>query len=517
LQLQVIYLSENEGARATLTPSEDAFDAAALLSPLQALLTEVHTVWFQGDLALCSAFGASLWPWLGEQLVERGSFSSSDLPALEALEEELLRLGFIETRPTCLCVHARSMQQSACTSACVELLGRGRQILLDRAARSQPNEGRVSERSSINEAVFFAFPPCQTSRAAEQLVSVIEVCFSLLHSEHADDTSALGIVVKTVHQLLELFRATASIGRPSLDPESAWDAGPGPAALLHNDCMLLAHRLLSIGFEQPRRGQSSGGDTDDQLCSFVSRAPEFRALAKRVLDGYTARVLVELAEHFAEADAFAELWVAKRAAKTTQALTKLLYELERLGAIWRAVLPWPCYALALGGLVGKVAGWVVAAVIRLAQDDLLCFKPEGLEALYEALTLFRNSCPPIFAPPELSDGGGDGEEACGAAGGSAWLRFCALYPLLKPEYKDFRAIWQSGKLASLSAAECVSVLRALAVSGHGLISLVHNGGRGGWLCYVGAWLPGSADGLLFMANHCTSISLGARDVRAGGG
>ena len=64
----------------------------------------------------------------------------------------------------------------------------------------------------------------------------------------------------------------------------------------------------------------------------------------------------ELRAHFAETRSFAEIWEEARATVASKALAKILYELQKLGTVWAPpVLPATSYALAIGGLLGKVA------------------------------------------------------------------------------------------------------------------------------------------------------------------
>lgn len=79
-------------------------------------------------------------------------------------------------------------------------------------------------------------------------------------------------------------------------------------------------------------------------------------MAATAFAGHTSMVESELRAHFTETHSFAEIWEKDRAAMASKALAKILYELEKLGKVWAPpVLPASSYALAIGGLVGKVA------------------------------------------------------------------------------------------------------------------------------------------------------------------
>ena len=98
-------------------------------------------------------------------------------------------------------------------------------------------------------------------------------------------------------------------------------------------------------------------------CSFVDRVPKLRTLAATAFDGYTSIVESELRAHFVETRSFAEIWEEDRAAMASKALAKILYELQKLGRVWAPpVLPASTYALAIGGLLGKVAVSFVAVL-----------------------------------------------------------------------------------------------------------------------------------------------------------
>ena len=434
---------------ARIRPSQTAVDALGFLHPLQELVQEVFTTLCGSDTYICGIFGANLWPRLGPQLVLHRSFATIDSSDIETFELALHQAGFVAELPSCLSTHTKGVQQRNVETICIDILCQGRDILLDCEARSSscsakgflPAQRRQS--NTDGSRAIFEFPRCQTSVRVNSLVSLLQESLLDVQSRFINDDFAFSAVADTIHQALDLF---GSVAAPALNSER----GPGPVAMLHNDCMLIAHRLLSLGFEQRPRVLNR---------SFVSRVPEFRTLAAQILNTYTGRIQREMAMHYSDADSFCLIWEPHRAKAATNAMGKVAYELERLGAVWHPILPRSSFVLALGSLVDEAAGWVVESVLKLADEDLLCYESSALGSLYSCLAPLQN-VPAIFLPVTEADD--TAENFCLAAGGAGWRRFRALHRLLKPEFKDVGAMWRAGELAPLHSSECITLLRALA-------------------------------------------------------
>ena len=437
---------ESGGAtlRASSDPQLESETGNQLLGPLAELVEVLCAVNCDSDPSLCGAFGSEMWPRLTEQLAESGCLGAQDAEAVSAFETRLRKLGFVVevtattnrgdsmsvasgsgtkdiTRGTVvdapsLVGHVEGLRNREAKEVCGQLLQRARETLLneDTGSSTAPAGGKY------NQAVLFAFPPCETSASSRCIAGLLKECGEIAASQYADEPGAAEAALQTIDQLLDLFRATHA-GR--ILPHGS-TAGPGPSAVLHNDYMLLGHCCLTLGFEfRPALSQ----------CSFASRVPGLRALADGALASYTTAVEGELRSHFDETRSFAEVWEPKRAATATKALEKIIYELEKLGRVWAPpVLPATSYALAIGGLLGKAASWIVAAVLRLAEDDMLCYKPDSLESLYATITLFVEKAPALL---KFASGADDPagtmreetcfpmrEETCWAAAGQGWRR-----------------------------------------------------------------------------------------------
>ena len=435
---------ESGGAtlRASADPQQESETGKQLLAPLAELVEVLCAVNCGSDPNLCGAFGSEMWPRLTEQLAEPGCLGAQDAGAVSAFEARLRKLGFVvEFTATSdrggstsaasgsgakdvtstvdapsLVGHVEGLRHREAKHVCAQLLQRARETLLSEDAGSSTARAYADGNQNQNQdqAVLFAFPPCETSASSRCIVGLLRECVEIAASRYADEPGAAEAALQTIDQLLDLFRVTHA-GR--ILPHGS-TAGPGPSAVLHNDYMLLGHCCLTLGFEfRPALSQ----------CTFVSRVPGLRALADGALASYTTAVEGELRAHFDETRSFAEVWEPHRAATATKALEKIIYELEKLGRVWAPpVLPATSYALAIGGLLGKAASWIVAAVLRLAEDDMLCYKPDSLESLYATITLFVEKAPSAllkFVSGADDDSAGTmREETCWAAAGHGWRR-----------------------------------------------------------------------------------------------
>ena len=295
--------------------------AEKLLEPLAALFELLHATVCGGNAELCGAFGREIWPRVTKQLAESGYLDAQDAEAVAMFEARVRKVGFVsestdETaadstgstaggvsdHSSSLVEHVGGLRHREAKHACEQLLFQARETLLGKedddpgqSTSQYPLGGGAGDASGQQ---LFAFPRCETSASARRIVELLRECVALAASRYGDEPGAAAAALQTVDELLDLFRVIRS-GR-GLAAE-----GPGPAALLHNDYMLLAHCCLTLGVEyRPALAR----------CSFVAKVPSLRARAAAVLSDYTSTVEAELRTHWGEAQWLREIWKEDTAA-----------------------------------------------------------------------------------------------------------------------------------------------------------------------------------------------------------
>ena len=200
------------------------------------------------------------------------------------------------------------------------------------------------------------------------------------HHHHQCSLLLPPTLYRTTRELLDLFRAIVPASRGSEARNI-----PRSAALLHNDCVFLAHRLLLFGLEYRDRFNNAATKTASaameeevirsennvirkqqrrnkpeptplsMLCTFVDMVPTFRDIADRTMGDMIQSQRSQLAEiaasrtvHLSESLHSDENMVEWADSET--GLSAGLYHLRYLSRSWEHVLSRDCYGRSMGSL-----------------------------------------------------------------------------------------------------------------------------------------------------------------------
>jgi centromere/kinetochore protein ZW10 len=159
---------------------------------------------------------------------------------------------------------------------------------------------------------------------------------------------------RTAREVLELFRAIIPVTHGH---EIAHV--PRTAAILHNDCVFIAHNCLSLGLEYRERytddDKNPQGSLLQQTCIFVDMVPLFRDLAERsmgeMLDVQAKQIVELVGKPIAmlgeslRSDEIVSEWSEAEAAVAAG-----LYHLGHLNKAWRPVLSYEVLTRSIGYL-----------------------------------------------------------------------------------------------------------------------------------------------------------------------
>ena len=161
---------------------------------------------------------------------------------------------------------------------------------------------------------------------------------------------------RTSREMLDLFRAII----PATHGGEVMSI-PRTAAVLHNDCVFLAHHCLTLGLEYKDKFPLAPGTEDTrgqmlrQTCMFVDMVPSFRELAERSMGDMLERqkgqlweILGERISLLSESLRSNESLVEWGEAET--ALKAGLYHLSHLGQSWKPILSREVFGRAMGYL-----------------------------------------------------------------------------------------------------------------------------------------------------------------------
>mmetsp|Transcript_30414 Transcript_30414/g.58084 ORF Transcript_30414/g.58084 Transcript_30414/m.58084 type:complete len:1179 (-) Transcript_30414:121-3657(-) len=292
---------------------------------------------------------------------------------------------------------AHSLLQSYMEKQRSSILNNGRSILLStdyhnsvQVGTPVPDPAELGSLESIDEDPLLAFDlhQCSVSTTAQQ---ILQLCRSTLDkatdneaAEMLDDLRPM--LYRASRELLDLFRAII----PTMYASEVASI-PRMAAILHNDCVYLAHEVSLLGVEYKEKfrslvpssarelvpGKESGNELNkiqllSDICTFVDMVPAFRDLATKTM-GYMIELqksqLYELVkprlENFVPALSSNESVTEWDDAET--ALRAALYHLKHLSQSWSQVLSREVYHLSMGNLVDTVFTMFLGPVLKASE------------------------------------------------------------------------------------------------------------------------------------------------------
>jgi centromere/kinetochore protein ZW10 len=156
--------------------------------------------------------------------------------------------------------------------------------------------------------------------------------------------------------MLDLFRAII----PSTHGEEVANI-PRTAAVLHNDCVFLAHRCLTLGLEYKDKFPLAKGADDTrgkllrQTCMFVDMVPPFRELADRSMGDMLEKQKAQLLEVVGSritllGDSLRSNESLVEWSEAETAIKAGLYHLRHLSQAWKPTLSREVYGRSMGYL-----------------------------------------------------------------------------------------------------------------------------------------------------------------------
>jgi len=262
-----------------------------------------------------------------------------------------------------------------------QILNKGRSILLCTDYHNAVKAGKFVDDPSEpgspaslddNPLSPFLFPQCSISTTAQQMYNLVRKTLDdASHPNLAHELEALPpVLYRASRELLDLFRIIIPTQYAS---EVA--SIPRTAALLHNDCVFLAHEASLLGAEYKGKfnsfSSSKDADVDDNpgrqnkmqllsgVCTFVDSVPPFRDLATKSMGAMIELQKSQLYELVSPRLANFERALCSNESVSEwddaeTALSAALYHLRHLSQAWSQVLSRGVYHLAMGNLVDTV-------------------------------------------------------------------------------------------------------------------------------------------------------------------
>uniref|UniRef100_A0A8C1SAY5 Centromere/kinetochore protein zw10 homolog n=1 Tax=Cyprinus carpio TaxID=7962 RepID=A0A8C1SAY5_CYPCA len=228
---------------------------------------------------------------------------------------------------------------------------------------------------------------------------------------------------------------------------------PHLAAIQHNNCMFIAHHLLTLGFQfKPHLPLKDG------VAYFVDLVPGFRRLGARCFMAQMNIQKAEMLERLSTARNFSNLDDEDNYSVASKAIRQVIHQLRRLGKVWQDVLPVNIYCKAIGTLLNTAISELINKIMML--EDISNMDGERLRTLCQTIT---EEGPLVFNPlPDENKNKKYQEEVPVYV--KKWMTLKEISMVLNANLQEIVDRWAEGKgplALAFSCNEMKSLIRAL--------------------------------------------------------
>lgn len=316
------------------------------------------------------------------------------------------------------------------------------------AKKPRPARGDVRlENEKQLGAKTLCLPVCRISESVEQLM---ELALHTLSEAVGSSSQCATQLFFTVRNIFQLFYDVV----PTYHKENLLKF-PHLAAIQHNNCMYIAHHLLTLGHQfRPHLPKP----LSDGAATFVDLVPGFRKLGTQCFLAQLNVQRAEMLERLSTARNFANLDDTDNYTAARKAVRQVIHQLKRLGTVWQDVLPVNIYCKAMGTLLNTAISEVMARIMML--EDISTEDGENLHTLCQTVI---EEGPLVFIPlPEENKNKKFQEEVPVYV--KKWITFKELVLVLRANLQDIVDRWAEGKgplALEFSSSEMKSLIRAV--------------------------------------------------------
>ncbi|NP_001131044.1 zw10 kinetochore protein S homeolog [Xenopus laevis] len=293
----------------------------------------------------------------------------------------------------------------------------------------------------------FALPTCRISESVQKLM---ELAYQTL-SEATTSSKPCSIqLFYTVRNIFHLFYDVV----PTYHKENLQKL-PQLSAIHHNNCMYIAHHLLTLGHQFRYHLPSP---LSDGAATFVDMVPGFRRLGTESFLAQMRSQKGDLLERLSNARNFSNIEDEDNYTAAHKAIRQVIHQLSRLGKVWQDVLPVAIYCKAMGTLLNTAIVEMISKITAL--EDI---STEDGERLYSLCRTMIEEGPLLFTPmPEETKNKKYQEEVTLYV--QKWMKFKEQMIILQASLQEIVDRWADGKgplAVEFSPSEVKNLIRAL--------------------------------------------------------
>ncbi|XP_077162643.1 centromere/kinetochore protein zw10 homolog [Paroedura picta] len=401
------------------------------------------------------------------------------IEATEQFEEALKNMRFLREGSTDLLTYARNVNRHFADKKCQDVIVAARQLMMaeihntvkvtpessvalpqlpDSAesddsgvlvpSKGLPLPGGDLEAKARLSPHTLSFPTCCISESVRDLVAL--ACHTLKEASASTDQYSAQLFY-LVRNIFYLFWDVV----PMYHKEKLQKL-PQLAAIHHNNCMYIAHQLLTLGHQLQGR---LGGLLCNGTATFVDLVPVFRRLGAECFLAQMRGQKGELLERLSSARDFSTIDDEDSYAAANKAVRQVLHQLKRLGMVWQGILPVKVYCKAMGTLLNTALAEIIRRILLL--EDISAENADRLHALCQILVA---EGPRVFVPlPEEGQQNRPFQEEAPLCV-PKWRAFQEIMLVLQASLQEIADRWADGKgplAAEFSPSEVKNLIRAL--------------------------------------------------------
>uniref|UniRef100_A0A7N4PI02 Centromere/kinetochore protein zw10 homolog n=1 Tax=Sarcophilus harrisii TaxID=9305 RepID=A0A7N4PI02_SARHA len=320
-------------------------------------------------------------------------------------------------------------------------------LKMQKASKSLHNEMMNLDTENKLGEHSFSLPTCRISESVEKLMELAYQ--TLLEATTSSDQCAVQLFY-SVRNIFHLFHDVV----PTYHKENLQKL-PQLAAIHHNNCMYIAHHLLTLGHQFKLR---LAPVLCDGTTTFVDLVPGFRRLGTECFLAQMRAQKGELLERLSSARNFSNMDDEDNYSAASRAVRQVLHQLKRLGVVWQDVLPVNIYCKAMGTLLNTAIAEIIGRITTL--EDI---STQDGDRLYSLCRTIVEEGPQVFTPlPDENENKKFQEEVPVYV--PKWMPFKELMLLLQASLQEIGDRWADGKgplATAFSSGEVKALIRAL--------------------------------------------------------
>lgn len=477
LALQCLEESHEERS----SPSQVYSKLLLVLRTLHSHLLDVSI----GDKKLSAILGELIWEEISQCIIHECLLysiptNSSQLDKYntviketEEFEKSLKEMEYLHGDSTDLLKYARDVNCHFASKKCKDVIVAARKLMTSKMHNtvkitpdyklrlpklpSPASELKVKQETTKDEMMMentkqlsawsLCLPACRISESVQQLM---ELALNTLCEAVGSSTQCALQLFFTVRNIFQLFYDVV----PTYHKENLLKF-PHLAAIQHNNCMYLAHHLLTLGhhFRTHLPQPLSEG-----VATFVDMVPGFRKLGAQCFLAQMNVQRAELLERLSTAHNFSNLDDEDNYIAASKAVRQVIHQLKQLGTVWQDVLPVSIYCKAMGNLLNTAITEVIAKIMML--EDISSEDGEHLHTLCQTII---EEGPLVFIPLAEENKNRKYQEEVPLYV-RKWSTFKELVIVLRANLQEIVDRWADGKgplALEFSNSEVKNLIRAL--------------------------------------------------------